>query len=151
MEKVKVYLDTTVSSAYYDDRAPDRKRLTRLFWAERLPDFEPVISNIVLSEIRDTPDEEKRRKMEELVQGFEALVFDEEADELAREYVGRGVFPEKYASDANHIAIAVVNRIEYFVSWNFKHIVKVSTRRAVNLINTLRGYEVIEIVAPPEL
>ena len=35
--------------------------------------------------------------------------------------------------------------------WNFKHIVKVSTRRAVNLFNTLMGYEVIEIVAPPEL
>lgn len=89
--------------------------------------------------------------MEELVEGFEVLVFDEEADKLAGEYVEKGVFPEKYASDANHIAIAVVNRVEYFVSWNFKHIVKVSTRRAVNLFNTLMGYEIIEIVAPPEL
>ena len=70
---------------------------------------------------------------------------------MAGEYVRRGAFPEKYLSDANHIAIAVVNRVEYFVSWNFKHIVRVRTRRTVNLINTLRGYEVIEIVAPPEL
>ncbi len=146
-----MYLDTTVPSAYYDDRAPDRKRLTRVFWAERLPNFKPVISNIVLSEISDTPDEKKRRKMEELVEGFEVLVFNEEADELAGEYVEKGVFPEKYASDANHIAIAVVKGVEYFVSWNFKHIVKVSTRRAVNLFNTLMGYEIIEIVAPPEL
>lgn len=151
MEKAKVYVDTTVPSAYYDDRASDRKQLTRIFWAERLPDFNPVISNIVLSEISDTPDEEKRRKMEELVEGFKVLVFDEETDELAGEYLEKGIFPEKYASDANHIAIAVVNRVEYFVSWNFKHIVKVSTRRAVNLFNTLMGYEVIEIVAPPEL
>jgi hypothetical protein len=151
MEKAKAYLDTTVTSAYYDERAPDRKRLTRVFWGECLPGFKPVISNIVLSEIRDTPDEEKRRKMEELVQGIEVLVFDEEADELSREYVRRGAFPEKYASDANHVAIAVVNRIEYFVSWNFKHIVKVRTRRVVNLINILMGYEVIEVVAPPEL
>lgn len=151
MKKAKVYLDTTVPSAYYDERASDRKRHTRVFWDERLPDFKPMISDVVLAEIRDTPDEGKRRKMEELVQEFEVLIFNGEADELAGEYVRRGAFPEKYLSDANHIAIAVVNRVEYFVSWNFKHIVRVRTRRTVNLINTLRGYEVIEIVAPPEL
>ena len=62
MAKTRIYLDTTVPSAYYDERAPDRQRLTRQFWAERLPDFEAVISNIALSEISDTPDAEKRAK-----------------------------------------------------------------------------------------
>jgi len=50
-----------------------------------LQNFKPVISNIILSEIHDTPDKEKRRKMRELVQGIEVLVFDEEADKLARD------------------------------------------------------------------
>ena len=59
MKKEQVYLDTTVPSAYYDDRAPDRERLTRIFWVERLPNFKPVISDIVLSEIYDTPHERK--------------------------------------------------------------------------------------------
>lgn len=151
MEKTKVYLDTTVPSAYFDAKAPDRERLTKAFWVGRLPDFNPVISNIVLAEIRDTPDEKKQRKMEQLVQGMEKLAFNEEADKLAEEYVRRGVIPEKYGSDANHIAIAVVNGVRYLVSWNFKHIVKVSTRREVNLINALLGYEGIELLAPPEL
>ncbi len=151
MEKSKIYLDTTVPSAYYDDRAPDRERLTRTFWVERLPDFKPVISYIVLSEIRDTPHQEKRIKMEQLVQGIKVLAFDEEADELATEYVKRGVIPEKYTSDANHVALAVVNGVGYLISWNFKHIVKVSARREINLINTLMGYELIELIAPPEL
>ena len=31
---------------------------------------------------------------------------DEETDELAGEYLEKGIFPEKYASDSNHIAIA---------------------------------------------
>jgi predicted nucleic acid-binding protein len=149
--KPKVYLDTTVPSAYYDERAPDRQRLTRQFWTERLPNFEAVISNIVLSEIRDTPDAEKRAKMEELVSGFDVLAFDEEADSLAQEYVRRGIFPEKYVSDANHVAIAVVNEIGYFVSWNFEHVVKVRTRREVNLVNALTEHGPIEILAPPEL
>jgi len=70
---------------------------------------------------------------------------------LAQEYVRRGIIPEKYISDANHVAVSVVNRIAYFASWNFAHLVKVNTRREVNLVNALMGYEPIEIVAPPEL
>jgi predicted nucleic acid-binding protein len=151
MIKPKVYLDTTVPSAYHDDRTPDRQRLTKEFWTERLPDFECVISTIVLIEINDTPDAERRDNIEGLIDDFEVLEFGEEAYELAQEYVERGIFPEKYTSDANHVAIAVVNGIGYFASWNFKHLVKVNTRREVNLVNALLGYQQIEIIAPPEL
>ncbi len=151
MIKEKVYLDTTVPSAYYDDRAPDRKKNTREFWNKRLPEFETVISTIVLMEIRDTPDSEKRSNMEDLVGELEVLEFNEEADGLSQEYVRRGIFPEKYTSDSNHVATAVVNGIGYFASWNFSHLVKVSTRREVNLVNSLKGYRPIEIIAPPEL
>jgi predicted nucleic acid-binding protein len=151
MVKPKVYLDTTVPSAYHDDRTPDRQRLTKEFWTERLPDFECVISTIVLIEINDTPDAERRDNIEGLIDDFEVLEFGEEAYELAQEYVERGIFPEKYTSDANHVAIAVVNGIGYFASWNFKHLVKVNTRREVNLVNALLGYQQIEIIAPPEL
>ncbi len=151
MIKEKVYVDTTVPSVYHDDRTPDRQKLTQQFWVGRLSDFEGVISTIVLSEIHDTPDVERRDKMERLVEGFEVLHFDEEADGLAQEYVRRGIFPEKYTSDANHIAVAVVNGVSYFASWNFRHLVKVSTRREVNLVNAIKGYGPIEIIAPPEL
>lgn len=79
------------------------------------------------------------------------LEFDEESNALAQEYIQRGIFPEKYVSDANHVAIAVVEGIGYLCSWNFRHLVKVKTRREVNLVNTLKGYGLIEIIAPPEL
>jgi hypothetical protein len=151
MKKPRVYLDTTIPSAFLDERAPDRKRLTEQFWDERLPAYEPVISTIVLKEIQDTPDSDKSARMERMVASFDILEFDEEARALAREYVSRGIFTEKYESDANHVAVAVVNGIGFFASWNFSHLVKVSTRREVNLVNALLGYGVIEIVAPPEL
>ena len=61
--KPRVYLDTTVPSAYLDGRSPDRQRLTANFWNFRLHEFEPIISTIVLSEIRDTPDIDKRQKI----------------------------------------------------------------------------------------
>mgnify|MGYP001613143868 CR=1 FL=1 len=40
--KQKTYLDTTVPSAYFDERAPDRQRLTREFWNGRLRALERV-------------------------------------------------------------------------------------------------------------
>ena len=147
----RVYLDTTVPSAYYDDRAPDRQRLTQEFWQGRCLEMDAVISTITLLEIRNTPNEDKRQKMEALVQNLTVLSFSDEADNLAQEYVRRDVFPEKYTSDANHVAIAVVYGIGYLASWNFRHLVKVNTRREVNLVNALEGYNPIEIVAPPEL
>ena len=73
------------------------------------------------------------------------------AEALSEEYVRRGIFPEKYASDGNHVAVAVVHGVSFFVSWNFRHLVKVKTRREINLVNSLMGYGQIEIVAPPEM
>jgi hypothetical protein len=49
--------------------------------------------------------------MEDLISGMTVLSFTEEADELAQEYVRRGVFPEKYVVDANYVAMAVIDPI----------------------------------------
>jgi len=149
--KPKIYLDSTVPSAYFDERAPDRLRLTQAFWKKRMRDFDPNISEIVIREIRDTPDSIKRKRMEKLIEKLNVLELDLEARDLAQEYVKYGVFQERYMADANHVAVAVANRIGYLLSWNFRHLVKVKTRREVNLINSLRGFDQIEIISPPEL
>ena len=85
------------------------------------------------------------------ISGFEFLGIPEEVKNLADEYVRRTIFPEHYKTDAIHVAVAVVNDIDFLISWNFKHLVKVKTRRMVNLVNVVLGYPAIEIIAPPEL
>ncbi len=151
MKKAVVYLDTTVPSAYFDDRAPDRMRMTQAFWRNADSRFSMVLSEIVLAEIEATRNEKLRANMLGLVADIERIEVDQEAQRLAQEYVDKKVFPERYFSDGLHVAVAVVHRIEYLVSWNFSHLVKVNTRREVNLINALKGYGSLEIVAPPEL
>lgn len=175
MKKAAVYLDTTVPSAYFDDRAPDRMRLTQAFWSNADSRFSMVISEVVLAEIEATRNEKLRADMLELVAGIERLEVDQEAQMLAQEYIDKKVFPKRYFSDGLHVAVTVVHRVEYLVSWNFSHLVKVNTRREVNrinalegygpgyrrysvynrakvnLINALKGYGPVEIVAPPEL
>jgi hypothetical protein len=110
-----------------------------------------MVSEITLREIRDTPDANRRRAIENLLYGFQILPVNDEALALSAEYIRCGVLPEKYAADADHVAIAVVHGLGYFASWNYKHLVKIATRREINLINALNGYGPIEIVTPPEL
>jgi predicted nucleic acid-binding protein len=71
--------------------------------------------------------------------------------ELAEDYVGEGIVPSRYLVDALHIAAAVLGNADILVSWNFKHLVRRSTRLLVNYINTKQGFRAIEILAPPEV
>jgi len=125
--------------------------MTKEFWTKVLPDFEAHISGVVLDEIRATPDDATRKNMEALVKNFRVLALTREADELAQEYMRTKVFPTKYATDANHVAIAVSSGIGYLISWNYRHLVKVSTRHKVNSVNAMKGFSTIEIITPPEL
>ena len=148
--KQTVYLDTSVPSAYYDERNLERQKLTREFW-KKLAAFDVFISSLVLTEIEGLKDDNKKRLLLRLLEGSEALTISDECERLAREYVSQGIIPKKYVDDARHIAVAVVNSIDYLVSWNFEHIVKVKTRRMVGRVDAEKGYKPIEIIAPPEL
>ena len=147
--KAKVYLDTSVISALYDDRTPERMQLTKSAW-DTLDDYQVYISELVEDELNAAP-KDRRKKFIDTVSEFQILQVLEEAKELANNYISEEIFPEKYRDDALHVAIATVNDIKYLLSWNFKHLVKVKTRKMVSLVNTKLDYNEIEIIAPPEL
>lgn len=151
MIKPKLYLDTSVPSAYFDARAPDRQQLTQQFWRDRLSAYDSWISDLVLEEIHRTPDDAARAQMLSLVSPLGVLAYAAECEDIVAAYLDKGVFGRKTLGDAIHVAIAVANGIGYLASWNFKHLVRVSTRREINLVNSLNGWGPIEIVAPPEL
>jgi len=147
---VRLYLDTSVVSAYVDDRLPERQRATIDFW-ERLPEYEVAISELTVAEIRATGDVDSRSRMEELIRPFELLMVSEESRQLAREYIRRGVFTPATAEDALHVATAVVARRDILVSWNFRHLVNRRRRALINEVSISLGYPTIEIIAPPEV
>ena len=148
--KQTIYLDTSVPSAYYDDRNLERQRQTREFWSN-LANFDVFVSGLVLEEIGRFKNHSKKRLLLDLLEGVQVLSLTEESETLAGEYVKRGIIPLKYRDDAVHIAVSVVHGMDYLVSWNFEHIVKVKTRRMVGLVDAEKGYKPIEIIAPPEL
>jgi len=149
-KKIRVYLDTSVISALFDDRNPERQDLTKRFFDE-IESFQVYISEVLLAEIDATKDAQLKGKLRNTAVSFEILSIDEESRRLANEYVKHGAIPAEYSEDALHIAISTLNAIDYLLSWNFRHIVKVKTRRIVNMVNLSLGYPDLKIATPAEL
>ncbi len=82
---------------------------------------------------------------------FEAAAEDAESRELFKEYASMRIVPVRYQDDLRHVAVATVARADALVSWNFRHLVNVKTRRAVHAVNVRLGYSMIEIVSPEEV
>ena len=68
-----------------------------------------------------------------------------------QEYLKAGVVSAKFADDARHVALCTVHRINYLVSWNFRHLVNVRREAGFNAVNLLQGYPPVSIVNPKEL
>lgn len=151
MKKETLYLDTSVVSAYYDGRAKERQVATIKFWEDIVYNYKVFISEITVNELGNTKDGALKIKFGKLIKDFSILRLNKKVRDLANVYINRGVFPEKYIDDALHVAVATCHDISYVVSWNFEHLVKVKTRKTVNLVNILEGYKEIEIISPQEL
>ena len=132
-----------------DERTPERQVLTQTTW-DRLGLHDVYVSEVVLQELSLAPGGLRERLLE-LVVNFGILQVTEEIESLANHYVDATIFPRKYFDDALHAAIASVHRIDYLLSWNFRHLVKVNTRRLVSATNVQMGYSPVEIISPPEL
>ena len=116
-----------------------------------LKPIEPFISEITVIEIERTPNSELRNKMKEFITSFTILPLTEDIENIFQQYIDKGAVPEKFKEDAYHIAIAVVNEMDFLLSWNFKHIVKRKTKDIVRMVNTLNNLKQIEIMTPAEL
>lgn len=67
---------------------------------------------------------------------------------LAAVYLARKVVPAAVANDARHVGVHSVARLDYLVSWNFKHLANVRRESGFNAVNALQGYPLVRIVSP---
>lgn len=148
--RLKVYLDTSVISALFDERNLERKSLTESFFKE-IENYETFISNITIAEIEKTPDKLIKKNMKQKVEDFSILTISTEIEELTIDIIQSGAIAESYSEDAYHIAIAIVNEMDFLLSWNFRHIVRKKTKDIIRMICTLNNLRQIEIITPAEL
>jgi predicted nucleic acid-binding protein len=116
MKKETLYLDTSVPSAYYDERAKERMEATIKFWKDVLPNYQVYVSEITVMELGDTKDGNRRRKFRDIIKNFKVLKEKKAIRDLAKAYIEKEIFSEKYIDDALHVAMASFYEIYYLVS-----------------------------------
>lgn len=153
MQKLKVYLDTSVISYLYQEDAQEKMQDTLQLW-ERFKEqqYEVYISDIVINEISDCTEEKLNILMDYMDQiEYHLIATDEDTVGLAEKFIDFGILKQKSFDDCQHIASAILAGCDIIISWNFKHIVNIKTIRGVKVITTLEGYKDLLIFPPSAL
>ena len=124
--RLKLYLETSVISMYFQEDAPYLRSLTRLFWNEILPDYEVYISEITFDELMAIRNPELKQQVASLIKDFVVLERTEGVDNVTELYLSLRKMPR---ADAMHLALASLGEANILVTWNLRHLYKTRDSR----------------------
>lgn len=151
----KVYIETSFVSYLVARRSRDlimaaRQQMTTDWWEHKRNRYELFISEMVLREAGIGDPAEVAKRLNALT-GLAQLDLTDEVAGLAEQLLQKGILPPKAARDAVHIAAATVHRMDYLLTWNFRHIANPHVRKMVDRIFQSAGYETPLICTPEEM
>ena len=152
--KPKVYVETTIVS--YLSALPSRdivlaahQQLTREWWARR-ERFDLFVSRPVWDEAA-RGDAEAAAKRLAALDGIPILLVSDEASAFADWLLATNILPMKAATDALHVAIAVLSGMDYLLTWNCTHIANAAIRGRIEQACRAAGMQAPIICTPEEL
>ncbi len=147
--KKRIYVDSSVIGGCYDI---EFKKWSNTLIQEFKDGIKiAVISELTQEEINDAPISVKKILFDIPIDNKEIVNLSVEAEKSAKEYVNNNIVSKKFIADAQHIAIATIEKVDIVVSWNFKHIVNINRIHAFNSVNIKFGYPLLEIRTPREV
>ncbi|MBM3322465.1 type II toxin-antitoxin system VapC family toxin [candidate division WOR-3 bacterium] len=147
--KLLIYADASAIGGCEDD---EFKEDSRALWERfRAGQHMLVLSEHTIRELMDAPPA-VRSRITEIPREHQVVLPDQpEADALAQAYLSHGALGPGSYSDALHIALATIRRVDILVSWNFRHIVNFGRIRLFNAVNIEEGFGTLEIRTPKEV
>ncbi len=146
--KQRIYIDTSDFGGHFDDEF--KEHTIPLFDRINAGEFVILYSTVTQEELENAPINVKQLVQSLKVELTEFLDTNEDVVDLATEYITENVVGKTSYADCLHIALATINRADFLVSWNFKHIVNIERIRGYNAINIKNGYKQLEIRSPRE-
>jgi predicted nucleic acid-binding protein len=114
MPPLRIYLDTSVIGGAFDEEfAEDTDALVQLIRKEVTL---AVVSELVETELESAPPRVQKLLSELYELGAERLELSSEARELAGAYLAAKVVSSNYLTDALHIALATLAKVDVLVS-----------------------------------
>ncbi len=153
--KKSVYIETSIVSYLTarpsrDVRAAAWQQITGQWWDGARAGYDLFTSELVLIEASAGNPEAAARRLE-VLEGIAELLIDEETQELADQFVSKNGIPSAAEADALHVAVAAVQRIDYLLTWNFRHIDNAAKKPIIRSICANAEYVCPEICTPMEL
>ncbi len=151
----KVYVETSVVSYLTawpstDVRVLAKQSATKEWWATCRERFELFASGLVI----DEASEGDKGAAEERLDVLATIVLLDgnlEVDQLALALLDQKAVPTVAADDATHIAFAAVHRMDYLVTWNFRHINNATKLGDIEAVCRSLGYQCPRICTPEHL
>ena len=153
--KARLYLETTIVS-YLVARPSNRpvvrvrQQATQAWWDARLADFEPFVSEVVLSEAAAGDPQVARKRLDKL-SGIPVLSGSPKSQALAAALIGPQLLPAKAVRDAAHLGIAATNQMHFLLTWNFRHIANREILEQVEAVCLQHGCKCPIVCTPEEL
>jgi predicted nucleic acid-binding protein len=154
MSPKKIYLETSVISYLTAKPRRDVVQTARMqasagLWEARGA-MSLFVSQVVIDEI-SSGDPVAALRRNELVSDLPVLSLNAEAQYLAQLLVERKALPAVALTDALHIALATVHKMDAIASYNFRHIAGAFARQKIELCLTQLGYRSPVIASPDQL
>lgn len=118
MNKITIYLDTSVISHLEAEDTPEKLHDTIDFWHELEKNkYIVTISDLTIAELTKCPEPKRTLLFEYLsIINYVEVQETQETIALADEYLKQGVLTPKSRDDCRHIAIATIVGCKYIVS-----------------------------------
>jgi hypothetical protein len=126
------------------------QQITTEWWARGLPRFDAYVSAVVEDEVVRGDPQVAQRRLSSLA-GLPRLPVTDAVTSLARFYYSRFKLPQRAAADSIHLALAVVHRMDYLVSWNMTHIASGRVVLRLHELNAEKHLHTPVICTPEEL
>ncbi len=143
------YIDTSVLGGVFDEEF--RTYSSMLIEEFILGNKIVAVSEVTLQELERAPKKVQNIYKEISTKKIKIFRLDHASKTLANKYISEQAISPNFLLDAQHIAIASVNKVDVLVSWNFKHIVNLRRIKLYNSINLKNGYPLLEIRSPREV
>jgi len=154
MAKKIVYIETSIPSAYVEDRRDLTSRFqlqqTRIWWERYSRYYALVSSEAVLAELRRTPFPRQAEAID-LVRDLTMLPVTEEVSGAARIYQKHLLMPRGHLGDAVHMALACVHEVDFLLTWNCRHLANPHKVEHLRVINMRLGLVTPMVLTPQML
>ena len=150
--KKTVYLDSTIPSYLFDERASIREyvAVTKRWWNEESEHFDVYVSEETIAELSEG-DYPRQAETLAFVAQCQVLPPDEQILEIARVYLDNYLMPQVFKGDALHLAYAAFCKCDFLLTWNCNHLANANKRQHIRIINARLNLPMPEIVTPLEL